>query len=141
METMEKPVITIKVSIEAPIEKVWKAWTSPEDIVRWNNASDDWHTTKAENDLRQGGRFNSRMEAKDGSMGFDFWGIYDKVITHKQIDYTMGDGRRAEILFISSGDKTEVIESFEAESENSVDLQRTGWQAILDNFKSFAEGV
>ncbi len=139
MNPFEKPVITVYATIAAPIERVWKVWTTPADIVKWNNASDDWHTPRAENDLREGGRFSYRMEAKDGSMGFDFWGIYDKVIFQEQIDYTMGDGRRTEILFSSADGKTTVIESFEAESENSLELQQFGWQAILDNLKKYAE--
>jgi uncharacterized protein YndB with AHSA1/START domain len=140
METIEKTVITVQATIKARMSKVWKCWTSPEDIVKWNNASDDWHTPKAENDLRTGGKFNSRMEAKDGSMGFDFWGVYDKVILNKRIEYTMGDGRKVKVIFNElDSNKTEVIESFEAESENSVVLQQAGWQSILNNFKNYTE--
>ncbi len=137
MET--KQLITVQTLIDAPIEKVWKNWTNPEDIVKWNNASDDWHTTKAENDLKSGGKFLSRMEAKDGSMGFDFWGIYDTIKTNQLIEYTMGDSRKAKILFATENGKTKIVETFEAENENPVEMQKGGWQAILDNFKKYSE--
>ncbi|MEO7266264.1 MAG: SRPBCC family protein [Ferruginibacter sp.] len=134
-----RPVITINSSINAPVEKVWNFWTSPEHITQWNNASDDWHTTRAENDVRSGGKFLSRMEAKDGSMGFDFGGTYDEVRENEYMEYTIGDGRKVKINFISIGNNTEVEESFEAESTNSLEMQRTGWQNILDNFKKHVE--
>jgi uncharacterized protein YndB with AHSA1/START domain len=118
---------------------VWKFWTTPADIVKWNNASEDWHTPHAENDLRVGGKFNYRMEAKDGSMGFDFWGIYDKIVINQLIEYTTGDDRKVKIVFTNLDHKTEVVETFESESENSVEMQHDGWQAILDNFKKHAE--
>ncbi len=140
METTNKPLITIEATIHAPVEKVWKLWTGPEHIVKWNNASDDWHTTKAENDLRPGGKFISRMEAKDGSFGFDFGGVYDEVITNKLISYTLGDGRKVKVDFISNNNETKVITIFEAESQNPVEMQRGGWQAILNNFKKYTEG-
>ena len=137
---MEKITITIQTTINAPIEKVWKCFTTPEDIVNWNNASDDWHTTSASNELYAGGKFNSRMEAKDGSFGFDFWGIYDEVINHEKLASTLGDGRKLETKFLPLNSKTtEIMESFEAEDENPIDMQRTGWQAILDNFKKYVE--
>ena len=139
METANKPQITIEASIKAPVEKVWKLWTGTEHITKWNNASPDWHTPSAENDLRVGGKFTSRMEAKDGSFGFDFWGIYDQIRTHELIAYTLGDERKVKINFISKDKETLVIETFEAESENPVDMQIIGWQAILDNFKKYAE--
>lgn len=139
MPTSEKVTITVKAEISAPIEKVWKCWTSPEYITRWNQASDDWHSPHAINDLRVGGKFNYRMEAKDGSFGFDFWGIYSKVEHYKSIEFTLGDDRRVQVDFTSIGDKTLVVETFEAENENSLELQQTGWQAILDNFKKIAE--
>lgn len=141
MEIKEKTSITIEAAIKAPIEKVWKNWTSPEDIVRWNNASDDWHTTRAENDLRAGGKFSARMEAKDGSFGFDFYGIYDKVITNELIEYTLGDDRKVKIIFTKQGTNTQIIETFEAENTNSIELQKGGWQAILDNFKKYTEST
>ena len=132
-------VITIETTVNAPVEKTWESWTKPEHIVRWNHASDDWHTTKAESDLVPGGKFSSRMEAKDGSMGFDFWGIFDVVEQFKQIDSTLGDGRKLSVVFRENGGKTHVVESFETEDENSADMQRQGWQAILNNFKQYTE--
>jgi uncharacterized protein YndB with AHSA1/START domain len=134
-----KDPITISTTVNAPIEKVWKLWTTPEDIMQWNTASDDWHTTKAINDLRTGGKFNFRMEAKDGSMGFDFEGEYDAIDTNKLIAYKMTDGRKVKVNFSSNGNETEVKEIFDPENENPVDMQRTGWQMILDNFKKYVE--
>jgi uncharacterized protein YndB with AHSA1/START domain len=133
--------ITIEATVNVPVKKVWKTWTEPDHITKWNNASDDWHTTKAENDLRVGGKFNSRMEAKDGSVGFDFWGLYDAISTNELIEYTMGDGRKAQIVFYDQVDKTKMVITFEAETENSIELQRGGWQAILDNFKKYTESI
>lgn len=139
METSNKTIITVEATVNAPIEKVWKFWTSPEHITKWNNASDDWHTPYAESDLRVGGKFSSRMEAKDGSFGFDFWGVYDIVITNERIEYTLGDDRKVKIVFTDKGNATQVIESFEAENENSIEMQKGGWQAILDNFRKYTE--
>lgn len=139
MASVSKTKITVESTIDAPIEKVWDLWTSPQHIMQWNNASPDWHTPKAENDLRKGGKFLSRMEAKDGSFGFDFWGIYNEVDHHAFISYTMGDERKAEITFTQDGNRTKLSETFEAESENPVDMQKAGWQAILDNFKKYVE--
>ena len=132
-------MLTVENIIDAPVAKVWEYWTKPEHITKWNNASDDWHTPRAENDLRTGGKFSSRMEAKDGSFGFDFGGVYDDVITNKYIEYTLGDGRKVKIDFTPEGSTTKVSESFEAETMNSVDLQKSGWQAILNNFKNYTE--
>ncbi|WP_300596823.1 SRPBCC family protein [Niabella sp.] len=131
--------ITVETTINAPVEKVWEYWTEPEHIKKWNSASDDWHTPHAENDLRTGGRFSSRMEARDGSMGFDFGGIYDEVKNHEQIDYTMGDGRKVTILFAGADNQTSITETFDAEQTNPVEMQQAGWQAILDNFKRYSE--
>ena len=139
MEKETKTAITVEATILAPVEKVWELWTTPHHIMKWNNASDNWHTPRAENDLRVGGRFVSHMAAKDGSVGFDFGGIYDEVNTNKRIAYTMDDGRKNAITFTGSGSQTKVSETFDAESENSVELQRTGWQAILNNFKKYTE--
>jgi len=139
MGLSEKTMISVKAIINAPIEKVWKCWTTPEDIVQWNNASDDWHTPRAKNDFRVGGNFNYRMEAKDGSSGFDFSGVYDKITVNEQIDYTIGDGRKVQILFSMVDAKTEVVESFEAEQLFSIEMQRNGWQSILNNFKKYVE--
>lgn len=131
--------ITIEASVKAPVEKVWKMWSNPEDIKKWNSASDDWHTPHAENDLRTGGKFSSRMEAKDGSFGFDFGGVYDEVKDHETIAYTMADDRKVKITFKANGGETHIVQTFDAESQNPVEMQRDGWQAILDNFKKYAE--
>ena len=131
--------ITIESIISASTKNVWDCYTLPEHIKKWNFASDDWHCPKAENDLRVGGKLISRMEAKDGSFGFDFEAIYDEVITQKKITYTMLDGRRATTDFEISGNKTKITIVFDAETQNSVELQRNGWQAILDNFKKYVE--
>ena len=139
METQEKTVITVENTINAPVEKVWEFWTKPEHIIKWCNASDDWHTPRAENDLKVGGKFASRMEAKDGSMGFDFGGVYDAVRTNEYIEYTMGDDRKVKINFSAQENKTKVVESFEAENTHSIEMQQGGWQAILDNFKKYTE--
>lgn len=137
MEATKK--ITVETTVHLPVEKVWKYWTEPTHIKKWNNASDEWHTPIAENDLRAGGKFHSRMEAKDGSFGFDFGGIYDEVIVHEVIAYTMDDGRKVKITFKGQENETEVIETFDAETTNPIELQQQGWQAILDNFKKYAE--
>lgn len=131
--------LTVEVEINATVNKVWKMWTTPEDICKWNNASEDWHTTRAENDLRSGGSFLSRMEAKDGCFGFDFTGSHIEVTDGKLIASVMSDGRKMNVTFISDGNKTKVIETFEAENENTLDLQQAGWQAILNSFKKYAE--
>lgn len=135
----EKTIITIEATIHAPIAKVWDYWNLPEHITQWAYASDDWHAPWAKNDLRTGGSFSSRMEAKDGSMGFDFGGEYDEVREHEYIEYTMGDNRKVTVQFKADGDTTHVTESFEAESTHPADFQRAGWQAILDNFKKYTE--
>lgn len=138
--TTEYPnIITIETIVKASIEDVWEAWTNPISICKWNHASDDWHTTKAENDLQVGGKFSSRMEAKDGSFGFDFFGIYDYIQKNKVINYTMGDGRKAFITFSAENDGIKIVESFEAENENPIEMQRFGWLAILENFKKYVE--
>ena len=131
--------ITVRTTIQAPVEKVWKYWTAPEHIVNWNNASDDWHTPRAENDLRVGGKFLSRMESRDGKEGFDFIGEYTGVRDNESIEYTMEDGRKVIIQFKADGGQTEVIEQFDAEHTHAEEMQRSGWQAILDNFKNYVE--
>ena len=138
MET-GKTIITVETTVNATINRVWKLWTSPEHIIHWNNASDDWHTPRAENDFWVGGSFLSRMEAKDGSFGFDFAGAYNEIKMHELIIYTIFDGRKVHISFTSTANSTTIIESFEAENENSVELQKSGWQSILNNFKRYAE--
>jgi len=139
METQNKTVITVETLVNTPVGKVWEYWTEPEHITKWSYASEDWHTPHAENDLRPGGKFSSRMEAKDGSFGFDFGGIYDAVKTNEYIEYTIGDGRKVKINFTEEGDKTKIVESFEAENTNPEEMQKAGWQAILNNFKKYVE--
>jgi uncharacterized protein YndB with AHSA1/START domain len=141
METKQNTKITVQATVNAPVEKVWKLWSEPEHITRWSFASPDWHTPSAKNDLRTGGQFSSRMEAKDGSMGFDFGGTYDEVKKHETIRYTLGDNRKVDIRFKNSGNKTEIVQTFDAEQQNPVEMQRGGWQAILDNFKKYAEEI
>jgi uncharacterized protein YndB with AHSA1/START domain len=130
--------ITVEASIAAPIGQVWRAWNSPEDIKQWNAASDDWHTTQSSVDLRAGGAFSSRMEAKDGSMGFDFAGTYTKVVEHQLIESSFGD-RVLLVEFVSGPDGVMVRETFDAESTYPLEQQRQGWQAILNNFKKHVE--
>ena len=139
MSTTNVTKVTVESTINAPVEKVWKYWSLPEHITKWCAASDDWHSPKAENDLTVGGHFSTRMEAKDGSFGFDFGGVYDEVKTNELIEYTMGDGRKVVVNFSSNGNQTKVVETFDAESTNPVEMQRGGWQAILDNFKKYTE--
>lgn len=131
--------ITIKTAVNASLDTVWRYWTQPQHIKKWNTASQDWHTTKARNDLKKGGTFSSRMEAKDGSMGFDFRGTYDKVIPNAQIQYTLDDGRKVDITFVKAYKGITITETFEPESQNSTNIQKQGWQAILDNFKNYVE--
>lgn len=139
METSKPTKVTIQAVIQAPVDKVWRCWTEPEHITKWSQASDDWHAPRAENDLRVGGTFVTRMEAKDGSMGFDFGGTYDVVKLHEEIAYTLGDGRKVDITFTARGVETEVVQVFEAESSQPVEFQQAGWQAILNNFKKYVE--
>jgi uncharacterized protein YndB with AHSA1/START domain len=139
MEKRNPESVTVQAVIQVPVEKVWKYWSEPEHITKWNQATEQWHAPWAENDLRVGGRFVTRMEAKDGSMGFDFSGTYNVVNMHEEIAYTLDDGRTVNIRFISRGNETEVIETFDAEDTNPVELQRAGWQAIMDNFKTYTE--
>lgn len=131
--------ITVVAEVAAPLAKVWECWGQPEHIMNWNAASPDWHCPKAENDLQTGGKFSSTMAAKDGSFSFDFAGVYDKVEEHKEIAYTMEDGRTVTILFEEKDGKVTVTETFEAEGTNPIEMQRGGWQAILDNFKNYTE--
>ncbi len=139
MDKQDKVFITVNTKVKAPIKNVWKSWTEPKDVMQWNNASPDWHTPKAINDLKVGGKFVYRMEAKDGSFGFDFNGVYDEVKLQEKIVYTIEGGRKVEVTFKAEGFVTEVTETFEAETENSVELQRSGWQTILDNFARYTE--
>ena len=136
---MDKKQIKISTIVNSDIDKAWEYWTNPDHISRWNNASDDWHTTKVENDLRKGGRFTFRMEAKDGSGGFDFGGNYDEVEDREFISYTLDDDRKVQVSFVKKGDHILVVEKFEPESQNPEDMQRDGWKAILDNYKKYVE--
>ena len=131
--------ITVQSTINAPVEKVWNFWTDAAHITKWCHASDDWHAPYADNDLREGGNFKTTMAAKDGSFSFDFAGVYTKVEEHKTIEYTLGDGRKVAIHFKPEEATTKVEETFDAENTNSVEMQRAGWQAILDNFKKYTE--
>jgi uncharacterized protein YndB with AHSA1/START domain len=136
----EKKTITVQAVISAPVEQVWKLYTEPEHVMKWNNASNDWHTTRAENDLKVGGKFLYRMEAKDGSSGFNFDGTYEQVKINELIVYSLTDGRKVEVIFTKDNDtRTKMATAFEAENTNSIEMQRDGWQAILNNFNKYVE--
>ena len=136
----EKKTITVQAVINAPVGQVWKLYTEPEHVMKWNNASNDWHTPRAENDLKVGGKFLYRMEAKDGSSGFDFDGTYKQVIANELIVYSISDGRKVEVTFTKDDNaRTKMDTTFEAESTNPIEMQRDGWQAILNNFKIYVE--
>jgi uncharacterized protein YndB with AHSA1/START domain len=139
MESNGKTNITVQATVDAPLELVWKCWNNPEDIVKWNNASDDWHTTRAENDLRVGGKFVSRMEAKDGSFGFDFEGIYTAMKKNELIEYVLADERKVCITFTDLDGQTRVTETFDPENVYPQEHQKAGWQSILNNFKKYVE--
>jgi len=139
MTATTKTAITVETTVQAPVAKVWDYWNQPEHIKQWAFASDDWHVPASENDLRTGGKFSTTMAAKDGSFSFDFGGVYTQVKEHKLIEYTLGDERKVSILFSSIGDATKIVETFEAEDTHSVEMQQSGWQAILDNFKKYTE--
>ena len=130
--------ITVETAVAAPVATVWKAYTTPADIMAWNAASDDWHTTASTVDLREGGEFSSRMEAKDGSMGFDFAGTYTKIVPEQRIEYAFGD-RTAQVEFLDGADGVTVRVTFDAEDTHPEEMQRQGWQSILDNFKRHVE--
>jgi uncharacterized protein YndB with AHSA1/START domain len=131
--------ITIQTEISSSIEKVWAAWSNPDAVKEWNQASDDWYCPRAENDLKVGGKFNYLMSSKDNSSKFNFTGVYTEVIPFEKIAYTMDDGRKVETKFVAKGNLVEVVETFEMENENSEEKQREGWQAILNNFKNYVE--
>jgi len=134
--------ITVEVIINAPVEKVWKIWTTPGDITKWNSPLPDWHTPRAEHELKVDGTFTYRMEAKDGSTGFDFIGVFDVIQPKKYIEYTINDGRKVQISFTSEDSQTKVSETFDVfglENQTSLENERTGWQAILDSFKIYTE--
>jgi uncharacterized protein YndB with AHSA1/START domain len=131
--------IAIDTVVKANLSSVWDTWNNPEDIKQWNAAQDDWHTTRSTVDLREGGKFFSRMEAKDGSMGFDFEGTYTRVVPHNIIEYRMSDGREVKVEFVKRGDSVIVKTTFDAETENPPEMQRAGWQSISDNFGRYVE--
>ena len=133
--------ITVTTNINLPVKKVWELWTDPKHIVRWNFATSTWHTPRAENDLKAGGKFNYRMEAKDGSVGFDFSGSHTGILLHKYILTRLDDGRSMKVFFTEEDNITKISEIFEAESTNPPEMQKQGWQSILDNFRNYAENV
>lgn len=136
---MEKNIITTQITLLRPVEVVWEYFTQPEHVVNWNFASNDWHCPEASNDLREGGKFSYIMAAKDGSFSFDFWGIYTKIIENKTIEIKLGDDRKVWIEFSENNQETIIVQRFEAETQNSPELQQTGWQMILENFKKYVE--
>lgn len=141
MENKNIKTISVSVSVNAPIEKVWEHWNEPKYITQWYNASDDWHSPYAENDLRVGGKFKTTMAAKDGSAAFDFEGVYTSIVFNKQIVYDVSDGRKVIVKFYVKNNETMIEETFDPEEINSIELQRGGWQAILNNFKSHVEKI
>ncbi len=136
---MNSSKITVNATVSANAKKAWDYYTGPEHITQWNSPSDDWHCPRAENNMKVGGKYNARMEAKDGSMGFDFEAVYDEVNPGKSFSYTMTDGRRADVAFEESNGKTDVTVTFDPENQNPPDFQKAGWQAILDNYKKYTE--
>ena len=141
MSTTEKTVLTVSATVKAPIATVWESWNEPKHITNWAFASVEWHAPEAENDLRTGGKFKTVMAAKDGSMAFDFQGVYDAVEINKHISYTLGDGRKVSIDFSESEAGIFITESFEAENINPLEMQQGGWQAILNHFKQYTESL
>ena len=134
-------MITVNASIQAPITKVWEYWTNPEHVKNWNFAASDWHCPEATNNLEVGGEFHYTMSAKDNSFSFDFWGTYQEIIDQKYLSILIGDGRQMKVSFESTSEVTKVIEEFEPEKVNTEEMQRAGWQMILDNFKKYVEGT
>ncbi len=132
-------MIAVETNVIATIQKVWMYWNESEHIKNWYNASPNWHAPYAENDLEINGKFTTTMAAKDGSFSFDFAGVYTNIVLHKLIDYTLNDGRKVNIIFSEDKNTTTIIETFEPETENTIELQKAGWQAILDNFKNYVE--
>ncbi len=139
MDKVKEKIISVDTTLKAPLDKVWSYWTEPEHITHWYFASDDWEAPYAENDLWKNGKFKTRMSSKDGNSGFDFEGVYDNIVKHERIEYTIPDGRKVQISFSENKGETKVVESFEAESENPYELQKGGWQAILNNFEKYCE--
>lgn len=141
METIKNTILTVETIVNASIDLVWMCWTKPEHIIQWCHATDDWHAPYAENDLRKDGKFKTTMAAKDGSFSFNFEGVYTKVEELQLIEYILGDGRKVKITFMADQGSTKVIESFEAETINAIEMQQAGWQAIIDNFKKYTEAI
>lgn len=141
MNKQERTQITVSVDVNTPVNKAWESWTQPEHIKKWNFASDEWHCPKASNDLKTGGILRSRMEAKDGSAGFDFEGRYTTVESMKHLHLVLADGRNIHVHFEESDGVTKVTETFETEDANSIEMQRAGWQAILENYKKYTESI
>jgi uncharacterized protein YndB with AHSA1/START domain len=139
METANKTTVTVAATVNAPVQKVWEFWNNPEHITKWAQGSDDWHAPYADNDPHTGGTFKTTMAAKDGSFSFDFGGTYTNVQDNSLIEYTMDDSRKVSVTFESVDGATKITETFDPESMNPVEMQRGGWQAILDNFKKYAE--
>ena len=138
---MSKPVITVEAIVNKPITTVWECWTKPEHITKWCFASDDWHAPNSTSDLKVGGKLSTRMEAKDGSFGFDFWGIYNDIKTNEKVGVVLGDDRKWDTYFSVVDGDVKVVEEFEAESENPIEMQQAGWQMILNNFKKYVESL
>lgn len=136
---MQNQPITVSATVNAPLALVWQKWTTPQDVMGWNNASDDWYTPSAQNDLRVGGMFHYMMASRNGNNGFDFSGVYTEIIPEKSIAYMLGDSRKVHVTFTVRGNAVIVTETFDPEQANAADLQRAGWQAILDNFKAYVE--
>lgn len=136
---MNNQIVTISTVVKASIEKVWSCWTEPSHITQWNSASDDWHTPHAENDLRNGGKFTSTMSTRDGSESFELQGTYDVVTPESYIEYTLSDGRKVKVSFLEEKNGIHIEETFDAENSNPAEMQKVGWQAILDNFKKYVE--
>jgi len=139
MENVKDKVITVETTVKAPIANIWSYWTEPKHITKWCFASDDWHAPHAENDLHVKGKFKTTMAAKDGSAGFDFTGVYTRIEKYKAIEYVIPDGRKVKIYFSDLGNQTKVVESFDPENENPLEMQKGGWQSILDNFRIYSE--
>jgi uncharacterized protein YndB with AHSA1/START domain len=138
---MEDGKIIVEITVNKDLDFVWNSWTQPDHILKWNHASDDWHTVRVSNELKVGGKFFYRMEAKDGSFGFDFESNYELVNEKKELTYIMSDGRRATTIFQSKETETKVTTTFDPENKNPIELQKAGWQAILNNFKTYAESI
>jgi uncharacterized protein YndB with AHSA1/START domain len=138
-EKMAHQKVQIEATVAAALPKVWQYYTNPQHITQWNFAVPEWHCPRATNDLRVGGKYNARMEAKDGSFGFDFEAVYDEVAEQKKLVYTLGDGRKVITNFEPAGTSTKVTTVFDAENQNPIEMQKNGWQAILNNFKKYTE--